>query len=501
MITPQEYLRDLRRRQSKPELRQFITDHFGVTLPNKSFTEGHSNPFAFVADAFFNPAQDMAVWSNRSGIKTLGASILLALEFAADDNLEVRVLSGSEDQAKNLYRYFLNWTAGPLKGRIEGDPAKLQTKVAGGSLEIFAASERRVRGPKVQRLYEDELDEIDSGIHEAAAGMMTSKGELPSRTIYTSTWHRTDGMMGTLVEGCPKNGVELHKWSVWESIEQCPLERHQEGRGCQACKLRVACVGKATEYFGADDPLPGIASEACGLYRIDDVIKAFLKVSAGTWAAEYECTRPAVEGLVYPAFDVSVHRCDRPPEGYLEIYRAIDFGITCFVCLWIGEAADGTAYILDTYRAEQGTLRQHAGAMLTHKLHGEVAATYCDPAGRNRNDQTGRSSIDELKRYGIHCKYTLRGDAREVRNGIRLVRAAIEPAGGKPKLYYVNQPGNHVFVRAMQSYRNRKVNQQWIDQPQDPQEYEHIPDALRYYYVNREMGSPWIERQWSATGA
>jgi len=39
----------------------------------------------------------------------------------------------------------------------------------------------------------------------------------------------------------------------------------------------------------------------------------------------------------------------------------------------------------------------------------------------------------------------------------------------------------------MQSYRNRKVNSVWIDEPLDPQQYEHIPDALRYFYSKRRL--------------
>ena len=45
----------------------------------------------------------------------------------------------------------------------------------------------------------------------------------------------------------------------------------------------------------------------------------------------------------------------------------------------------------------------------------------------------------------------------------------------------------------MQSYRNRRVNGIWIDHPQDPQEFEHIPDALRYFFVNRSRRQKGIE--------
>ncbi len=33
------------------------------------------------------------------------------------------------------------------------------------------------------------------------------------------------------------------------------------------------------------------------------------------------------------------------------------------------------------------------------------------------------------------------------------------------------------------------MNGVYVDEPQDPQEHEHIPDALRYFYVNRRRSS------------
>jgi hypothetical protein len=468
------------------ELWGFIKAHFGLGIPHRSFTPGHSTPLDFIAEAFFHPRQDIAVWANRSGIKTLGASILAAMEFLFTDGIQGRVLSGSEDQARNLYGYWQNWCNGVLAGRLDDRRVnRLLTKVGRGRFEILAASQKRVRGPKVQRLYEDELDEIDEEIDAAAVGMIASADGIPGRTIYTSTWHRPDGLMARLVDGCDQRGVRLLRWNLWESIENCPPDRHEEGRGCRRCPLEPACVAKAREFHEDADWPVGIAAEACGLYRLDDVIKAYRKVSALTWDAEFLCKRPSAEGLIYPQFDERVHRCNRPPAE-LTIYRAIDWGHGVFVCLWIGEDKDGCAYLLDTYRAELGTVHQHAEYIKAHRLR-DAADTFCDPAGRNRNDQTGRSNVEVFRRHGIRCSYSLSPKAREVRNGILLVRAALRPASGPPRFRYVPGETNRTFVRAMQSYRSRKVNGVWLDEPQDPQECEHVPDALRYYFVNRNL--------------
>ena len=467
---------------------RMVRHKFAVELPYRVFTPGHSTPFAFLADAFFHPAADVAAWANRSGGKTLTASILAALEFLFTDNLQARVLAGSEDQATNLYDYWRNWCGGPLAGRVCGRVQRLRTRLAGGRMEILAASQRQVRGRKIQRLFEDELDEIDPDIDAAAVGMIDSRGDRPGRTVYTSTWHRADGAMSRLVAGSPESGVRLHKWNLWESIRRCPVERHEGGSGCEKCALEPACRAKARE-FHADPQWPtGIAAEANGLYAIDDAIKAYRKIGSAAWDAEFLCRRPSVEGLVYPEFDELAHRCDDPPPPRgLKVFRSIDWGCGVFVCLWIGEDADGVAYVLDTYRAEHGTLAQHAEYINAHRLsrRGEIDRTFCDPSGRARSDQTGRSNIEMFRDRGIRCEYALSQRLRSVAAGIGIVRAALAPAAGPPKLYYVPSDSNRIFVKAMHSYRNRRVNGVWTDRPQDPQEFEHIPDALRYFFVDR----------------
>ena len=477
----------MNRIQTYRDLRLLIRSGFGLNLPSRAFTSGHSTPFGFVADAFFHPWKDVAAWSSRSGGKTLGASILAALEFLYCEGLQARVLSGSEAQALNLYEYWQRWCGGILANRLDGDVRRLTTHVGGGKFEILAASQKQVRGGKVHRLYEDEFDEIAPEIDSAAVGMIASSDDLPGRTVYTSTWHRSDGAMSRLIDACPENGVSLHKWNLWEAVERCSVGRHDEGKGCDICPFEPACRGKACEFHRDANWRVGIAAEGGGFYRIDDAIKAYRKVSERTWQAEFLCRRPSVEGSVYPEFDLLTHGCrveDLPSD--LKIYRAIDWGLGVFVCLWLGQDASGRVYLLDTYRAEYGKLKTHAEYILAHRFQ-RVAATYCDPAGRSRSDQTGRSNVDEFRRWGIPCTCAMSARQRNVQNGISLVRGALAPADGEARLRFVACEGNRMFVQAMQGYHNRRVNGIWIDQPQDPQEYEHIPDALRYFFVNRSQ--------------
>lgn len=498
--------------RTKSELWELIRALFNIELPWRAYATGHSSPFGFVADAFFHPEYDIAGWAPRSGGKTLGSSIIARLAYLFTEGLQCRVLSGSQDQANNLYEYWMTWAATIYPQQVSGKVNIHRTRINGGKFEILTASEKSVRGPKIQILFEDERDEIDYALTEAAQGMLAAKDGIPSRTIHASTWHRVGGSMGKLIAGCPDNGVRLHKWNLWECISQCGEERHEHGKNCGTCPLGIDCLDARISYsaFGGGDTkgetkgseklsaqaiqqgtagcqaTPGIAAEPFGIFAVEDAIKRYQKLSRETIDAEYLCKRPSPEGLVYPSFDPLKHKIDKRPDD-LTIYRSIDWGYNCFVCLWLGMDKAGTVYVLDTYRAETAKVATNAKFILEHSIK-NVRDTFCDPAGRNKADQTGRSSIDEFKSFGIHCRYRLDNRSRNVNNGIKLVRNYLNPAAGPPRLYYIDTPQNRVFATAMQSYINRKINDEWLDEPKDPQEYEHIPDALRYFFVNATQG-------------
>jgi len=475
----------VRRPTGREELGSLVARAFGIRLPGRPMTPGHSTPLDFLADAFLHPKRDVAAWANRGGMKTLSASILAALEFFfTQASLRARVLAGSEGQAGNLYEYWTRWCDRLLSGKVVGSPGRLRTRLTTGDFEILSASQKRVRGPKVQRLFRDEVDEIDPDVFAASVGMLASRPEAPARTVDTSTWHRAGGPMGRLVGDAAGRGIHLHKWNVWEVLAPCPAERHEHGRGCASCPLAPACLAKARERHAEPDRRVGIAAECRGLLAIDDAIKQFGQWSIKQWRAEAECRRPSPEGLVYPAFDRAVHvwpelrlRADLPT------WRSVDWGWNAFVCLWIQQDEAGRVLVVDEY-CTAGTTTADNAEKIQHRDGGlRVEATFCDPAGRNRNDQTGYSDVEVFEGRGVRCTYTLSSWAREVRNGINLVRAHLRPAAGEPRLFVAGRCTQ--LIEAFESYRNRRVNGEYVDEPRKPQPCDHPMDALRYYFVNR----------------
>ena len=467
----------------------FIGVHCGIWLPWRTFTAGHSTPFDFLADAFFHPAKDLACWANRRGIKTLAMAMLAVLEYCWAEPaapIRGRVLSGSEDQARTLYEYWEKWCWGLLRERIQDEPLRTLTRLDNGDFQIFAASQKRVRGPGVQRLYWDEVDEIDPAIMAASVGTLTSLNGVPARTIAASTWHYAHGPMGQLIDDAEAKGFTLHKWNMWESIQRCPVERHQDGRGCRACPLEGPC--RAQAYLIDKNARVGVAARACGLFAIDDAIKQYRQWSLQQWDAEAECKRPALEGLVYPQFDRRVHvQADLDFDDALPTYWAIDWGMNDFVCLWIQENKRRQVFIVDEYWSQQCTTAQNAKAInaLDSGVDGTIPieTTFCDPAGRSRSDQTGYSDIQVFLQNGIPCRYTLAPWATDIHNGVSIVRAVLKPAGGPPRLFIAGKCTQ--LIKAFESYKLRQVNGDWIDEPIKPQACDHPMDALRYYFVNR----------------
>jgi len=474
----------MRRLGTREELWVYVQQKLGVRLPYKAVTCGHSTPLNFVAEAFFHPRRDLAVWSNRSGLKTLSASIVAALEFKfSEAPLRARVLSGSEVQARNLYEYWCRWCGDFLSDRLIGSPGRSLTRLTDGDFEILAASQKRVRGAKVQRLFRDEVDEIDPDVLSASVGMLASRPGAAARTIDTSTWHRANGPMGRLVADAAERGIGLHKWNIWEVLERCPPERHEYGRGCGSCGLARPCLEKARELHADPQRRIGVAAQCDGVLPIDDAIKQFRRWSIEQWQAEAECRRPSLQGLVYPTFDRIVHvRGSLGFQADLPTWRAIDWGWNNFVCLWVQVDKSGCVRVVDEYCTASTTTADNARELRRRDEGRRIEATFCDPAGRNPNDQTGYSDIQVFEGFGIPCTYSLSPWAREVRNGINLIRSFLAPAAGGPRLLVSDKCRQ--LIRAFEAYRNRRVNGEYVDEPVKPQESDHPMDALRYYFVN-----------------
>ena len=139
----------------------------------------------------------------------------------------------------------------------------------------------------------------------------------------------------------------------------------------------------------------------------------------GKWAA--------ADGLVYDAWDTSVHLVDRfPIPREWTRYWAIDFGFTNpFVCQFWAEDPDGRLYLYREVYKTQTLVEDHARVMAGFMAsEPRPTAIVCD------HDAEGRATLERklsVTTYAAH---------KSVLEGIEAVKARLQPAGdGKPRLF------------------------------------------------------------------
>jgi len=227
------------------------------------------------------------------------------------------------------------------------------------------------------------------------------------------------------------------------------------------------------------------------------------RVSRETWDAEMLCRRPNVSGCVFPHFDMNVHvrayaggqkaqgrgqnqtgTSDAPLSDSAfcplpsALSLALDFGFhNPFVCLWVATTKGGVVHVVDEYVQSGRTLAEHLEHIEGRRRWGKVRRVACDPAGAARNDQTAESDVRLLRRngYDVHTRHT------RIADGLEAIRAALRPAHGEPTLFV--DPNCPRLIRALRSYHYPDGGGEL---PVKDGEHDHLIDALRYWFMNRE---------------
>ena len=455
---------EIRRPRTPQELARFVEKYFALRVPRRRVCPHHDSPLDYLAASFF-AQEDLLVWANRGGGKTLMAAVATILDALFRAPTRIRVLGGSFDQSDRLAEY-IRAILFAQPQLIAGKFTRHRVELVGGSdIQMLAQSERSVRGQHVQKIRCDEVDLFDAEVWRAVQFATRSRGGSRGSIEVLSTLHRPGGLMQKLVEGSAHPSSEggaafkLIRWCLWDVIERCDPQRR-----CENCPLADDCCG--------------VARNADGFYRIDDAIAIKGRSSRPAWDAEMLCKGPHREFQVFGEFDLSHHVRRVEWEERWATYRAIDFGYrNPLVCLWIQITPSGCVHVIDEYVRPGLPIAQHAAEIL-RRDRGPAAMTYVDPAGRQREATSGAACTELLAAAGIPCVW--RGSA--ISEGIELIRAALAPAAGEPTLAI--DPRCMHLIDGFQNYHygdpaSRDREKPVKDGP------DHVIDALRYFFVNR----------------
>lgn len=198
----------------------------------------------------------------------------------------------------------------------------------------------------------------------------------------------------------------------------------------------------------------------------------------------------ALAGNFFPEFRKETHM-EEPfykVPGEWKKYRAFDYGLDMFACLWIAVDFDGRCHV---YReVQQSGLIVSEAARLALSLTGadeHIEFTIAPPDMWNRQKDSGKNMAEIF-----------------AQNGVGLLRASNDRIQGwmavkemlKPMRHEKDAPGLLVSRECRGLWENLPIIQHDEKNPSDcatvPHEITHICDALRYFCITRTLGA---ERQ------
>jgi hypothetical protein len=466
---------------------RWICFHTGIRIAWEPVCTEHHTPWDYFSEIRKRPPLAL-VHGPRGGGKSLLSALDSHLTSRAHPRHDTRILGGSKSQSAQVYHALRELVYHGQRHLLtdEDSIAKLLRDHAlytnGSEVAILAASSTSVRGPHVATLKLDEVDEIDLDCRDAAIGMCMNRNGISPSIIMTSTWHKVNGPMASLLERARGGDFPLYSYCIFEILERCPDSRsgpHLEQ--CPQCPIVKWCHADRDQH-----PL-GLpkAKRSNGHYSIDSLIQKVCATSARTFESEYLCYGPRTDGLWFPTFDTSNHvsaKAEYDPS--LPAYLAIDSGVfTGAVFFQVSHYSGPLAVteevrVFADYLAEGVTAEKNARELLETariRCNGHIAYASTDPSGGSRNP-VGPTVIAEYERVGLRS--LRRWPTGSQADGLSLIESFVQPADGMSHL--VIHPRCGSLIQAMQNYARAKRGGQWQDWPEDPQHpHEDLVDALR----------------------
>ncbi len=464
------------------QLHGYVRAVLGFDMPRKPMIVGHNAPFDYLVHSFFEDRlpRDIVVWANRSGGKTQLGAIATLLDMIFKPGIQVRILGGSFEQSTKMYRYLKSLLESDalfvdlLDGSITGKMVVLKN---GSAVEVLSQSERAVRGQRVHKLRCDEVELFDHDIWNAAQ-LVTRSGQCGRHHVRgaietLSTMHKPFGLMHMLVEQAHQAGRRTIMWSVLDTLVRCEPQRP-----CEPCPIQPWCDGRAKHNRG--------------FIAIDDAIQQHRRIESATWNAEMLCEQPDRSDSVYPEFDRAVHVREFTPPRQAQWIGGIDFGFRApTALLWAYVVDDGhdepTMFVVDELVRSEHLVEQFISEA-SQRRWPRPQWLGADPAGHQRNDQTGRSTIALWKQSG----WPIRTRAIGLEAGIIAVRRRLKRADGSVRMYI--HPRCETLIESLVTYHYPP------DQPESTTPVkdgsDHVADALRYMVINQDRTGWKAQLRW-----
>ena len=190
----------------------------------------------------------------------------------------------------------------------------------------------------------------------------------------------------------------------------------------------------------------------------------------------------ALSGGYFPEFTVKTHVIKPfPIPGEWAHYRAFDYGLDCFACLWVAVDYHGRCYVYREYAESRLIVSEAATAALTFTPPEEhIEYTIAPPDMWSTQKDTGKTMAQVFTENGLGI---VRANNSRVQ-GWMAVKELLKPmSDGKPGLLVFDTCKGLVDdVMAIQ-HDDKNVS----DCAREPHDITHRPDALRYFSQLRTL--------------
>lgn len=189
----------------------------------------------------------------------------------------------------------------------------------------------------------------------------------------------------------------------------------------------------------------------------------------------------ACEGAYFSEFSRTLHVIQPfALDASLRRYRAFDYGLDCFACLWFAIDREENVYVYREFTSPDLPISEAAAVCerLTPKDE-SIYCTYAPPDMWSRSQETGKQKADVFREFGLRGMVKASND-RET--GWLCVKELLKPRNnGTPRIRIFENCRE--LIKCLPLLQTDRINP--TDCATEPHEYTHICDALRYFAVSR----------------
>lgn len=184
----------------------------------------------------------------------------------------------------------------------------------------------------------------------------------------------------------------------------------------------------------------------------------------------------ALSGVFYGEFTEGVHTCKPfPVKQHWTKYRAMDYGLDMFFCIWVAVDETGRCYVYRQFEQSNMVVSDAARKQLDLTRSDEnISYTIAPPDMWSRNSDTGKARATTFMEHGVPL---VRADNNRVQGWAALKELLKIRSDGRPGLIIFDTCGS--LIDCVKSLQHDKTIPD--DVAKQPHEITHGPDALRYF--------------------